>query len=149
MSLSTPQTLTKSANTRKNERNTYLFSAVAYPDMESRDPPKAGGNRRPSLPPSTNSTTSPALASSSQTIRSQFTPKSQTSSEEPLTKAMATHKSFDSTKSSSRGSRDSLTAKAPTRKPSQEASTPPPPNPNDQAWHLTTLCVLSRHITDV
>ncbi|TLD39229.1 hypothetical protein E2P81_ATG00216 [Venturia nashicola] len=58
---------------------------------------------------------------------------------------MATHKSFDSTKSLSRGSRDSLIAKAPTRKTSQEASSPPAPNPNDQACEP---CVRESHITD-
>lgn len=113
--------------------------------MENRDPPYAGENRRPSLPPSTNLNST----SSSQTTRNYSTPQSRPSSEEPLTKVMATHKSFDSTKSSSRGSRDSLIAKAPTRKPSQEASSPPPPNPNDQAWDPILLRALSRHITDV
>ncbi|KAE9984283.1 hypothetical protein EG328_008959 [Venturia inaequalis] len=121
--------------------------------MESGDPPKAGGSRQPtgSLPPSTTTISTPALASSSQTIRSQSAPKRRPSSEEPISKAMATHKSFDSTKPSTRGSRDNLIAKAPTRKPSQEASSsssppPPNPNPNDQAYMLRSTLRALHHL---
>ncbi|QDS67648.1 hypothetical protein FKW77_004670 [Venturia effusa] len=60
---------------------------------------------------------------------------------------MASHKSFDSSKSSSRGSRDSLVAKAPTRKSSQEASSMPALSSNDQAWHFTTPTLKSEFDT--
>lgn len=132
----------KSVREPDNDKHPDCFSVMSLsPEMENRgDPVKAPSRPGPPNPPAT-------AASSSQTIRHTPT-QSRPSSEEPITRTMATHKSFDSSKSSSRGSKDSLIAKAPTRKPSQEAS-PAPPNANDLVRPMMPLLTSRRQMADL